>query len=354
LLALLMAVVAATAAFLWYRTARGGAGQWSGAPLDSLREDPAGTPRAAPHVAFSPLASDHPVRPAAAPVAAPQGRGGEVAEPAVPVQRQTQQVRSPSATMMRVETLSATFEEVDFLASLGLWNDATDILKTYLEDSAAPAPLAYYELMRLCVNTDDAASLVQVRKRYAQVFGVDSPKFEQINTPLGLESYPDLVNRICGAWGTPEALDFIELSLFTVAPAGKAFSLQAGRDLLFLHDLAMVQGRESGSGAGADDDLHALAPWARSDDPEQARLAAQEAGEDAGGHRFGLDLDLTVEAAPEPETSELAPLELTLEPPGPQAPAPADPFSTGSAALALDDDFDPFSAAVASERIRRL
>jgi hypothetical protein len=271
-----------------------------------------------------------------------------------------QQVRAPSATMMRVETLSATFEEVDFLASLGLWTDAMDILKTYLEDSAAPAPLAYYELMRLCVNTDDAASLVQVKKRYAQVFGVEAPKFEQINTPLGLESYPDLVKRICGAWGTAEALDFIELSLFTVAPAGKTFSLQAGRDLLFLHDLAMAQGRESGAGAGAEDDVHAIAPWAVSDDPEQARLAAQEAGEAAGGHRFGLDLDLSAEAAPEPEPKpeprpvpgELAPLELDPEPPRGAPTTTVDPFNTGASALATDD-FDPFSAAVASERIRR-
>ena len=270
-----------------------------------------------------------------------------------PTPRPPMQVRAPSATMMRVETLSATFEEVDFLASLGLWNDAMDILKNYLEDSAAPAPLAYYELMRLCVHTDDGASLVQVRKRYAQVFGVESPKFEAINAPLGLETYPDLSSRICDAWGTPEAIDFIELSLFTVAPAGKAFSLEAGRDLLFLHDLAMVLGRESGVTGDDDDGLHSLAPWARSDDPEQARLAAQASAETTGGHRFGLDLDLTVAALPEPVPDSLhAPLELVL-PDAPDRPnEPADPFATGMSPL--NDDFDPFSAATASERMRRL
>ena len=352
MLALLLALVAATAAYLWYRAAHGSAGEWSGAPIDSVLERLAAAPQPANETAFAPPAAEQPAMPQ--PVAAPVQRTTVSPSPPMAPMRPPMLVRSPSATMMRVETLSATFEEVDFLASLGLWNDAMDILKTYLEDSAAPAPLAYYELMRLCVHTDDAASLVQVRKRYAQVFGVESPKFEQINTPLGLESYPDLANRITGAWGTPEAQDFIELSLFTVAPPGKAFSLQAGRDLLFLHDLSMTLGRESGRGAGEEEDIHALAPWARSDDPEEARLAAQESGEATGGHRFGLDLDLSADTGMH-APSELAPLELGLEPPEAALPAPAeaDPFQTGAAPLA-DEEFDPFSAAVASERIRRL
>jgi hypothetical protein len=348
-LALLLALVAATAAWLWYRTARGAGGNWSGAQLDAVLEGLGTAPAPLGQAAFVPT----PAQPVVTePAAAPMQRSAQPVRPAAEPARPVMQVRAPSATMMRVETLSATFEEVDFLASLGLWNDAMDILKTYLEDSAAPAPLAYYELMRLCVHTDDAASLVHVRKRYAQVFGVESPKFEQINTPLGLESYPDLANRISGAWGTPEAQDFIELSLFTVAPAGKAFSLQAGRDLLFLHDLAMALGRESGLGAGSEEDDQALAPWARSDDPEEARQAAQEAADVTGGHLFGLDLDLTVEAPPAPEVVDSAPalLEFTLEDvPMPQE--PADPFLTGAAPL--PDDFDPFSEAVASERIRR-
>jgi hypothetical protein len=358
-LALLLALAAGTAAFLWYRAARGAAGEWSGAPIDSVLDGLAAAPQPAANDASLAKVPVLPAMPQ--PVAAPVQRSPLVAGVAPAVARPAMQVRAPSATMMRVETLSATFEEVDFLASLGLWNDAMDILKTYLEDSAAPAPLAYYELMRLCMNTDDAASLVQVRKRYAQVFGVESPKFEQINAPLGLESYPELANRISGAWGSAEALDFIELSLFTVAPAGKACSLQAGRDLLFLHDLAMTLGRDSGLGSGDEDEGHALAPWARSEDPEQARLAAQAAGDAAGGHRFGLDLDLSVAPEQLPEARP-APLEAARRvaprgpsapraPVAPVAPAPADPFNTGQSPLAEDND--PFSAAVASERIRR-
>ena len=284
LLALLLALVAATAAFLWYRTARGGAGGWSGAPIDAVLDGLAASPQPVPAAPHGPAPA---LRTMQEPAADTLQRSPVVARPAPAVPRPPLQVRSPSATMMRVETLSATFEEVDFLASLGLWTDAMDILKAYLEDSAAPAPLAYYELMRLCVHTDDGASLVQVRKRYAQVFGVESPKFEQINAPLGLESYPELSNRISGAWGTAEALDFIELSLFTVAPAGKAFSLQAGRDLLFLHDLAMTLGRASGAGSGDEDDVNALAPWANLDDPEHARLAAQATGDATGGRVRG-------------------------------------------------------------------
>ncbi|MDB5860555.1 MAG: hypothetical protein JWQ76_4244 [Ramlibacter sp.] len=352
LLALVLALAAATAAFLWYRAARGGPGQWSGAPLDSVLDGLAAAPQPAGDGRMAPQAPARRLMPE--PAADTMQRSPVAAAPAARP-RPAMQVRAPSATMMRVETLSATFEEVDFLASLGLWNDAMDILKTYLEDSAAPAPLAYYELMRLCVNTDDAASLVQVRKRYAQVFGVESPKFEQINAPIGVEGYPELSNRISGAWGTAEAQDFIELSLFTVAPAGKACSLQAGRDLLFLHDLAMALGRESGLGIDAEGDLHALAPWARSDDPEQVRLAAQASGDATGGHRFGLDLDLSVTSEPVadsmPAPLELVPPKPPRAPIAPVAPVAADPFATG--ASPLNEDHDPFSAAVASERIRR-
>lgn len=328
LLALLLALGAGTLAILWWRARQGAAGEWSGASLGPVFAglEPAPVQRAAQAAAVQPVP---PVK--AAPAMQPQP------VPAAPL------LHRPMATLLRVETLAATFDEVDFLSSLGLWNDAMDVLKGYLEDSAAPAPLAYYELMRLCVHLDDAGSLQAVRKRYAQVFGVDAPKFEQVSAPLGIESYPELAGRLTAGWGRHDALDFIELTLFTVAPPGKAFSLQAGRDLLFLHDLAMAELREGESGDG-----HAIAPWANADDPRHALDAMPDV---ASHHRFALDLDLDQGTDDdELRDSEPAPVELAPRRPAVRRPEP-EPEATDSMPLAFD--IEAFDAAVATERLRR-
>jgi hypothetical protein len=213
-----------------------------------------------------------------------------------------------------------------------------DILKTYLEDAGAPAPVAFFELMRLYVHTDDAASLVSVRKRYQQVFGVEAPKFDQITAPLGIEAFPDLAMRVTRAWRTPQVLDQIEQYLFAVPQPGRAFSLQAGRELLFLHDLAMALLTDA---TPADDaEAHALAPWASAENPAQARMAAERAAEVSGGHNFALDFDLS--AQPE----ELPPSQQHTRNPNPLPARKPEPEA------GLDTGEDAFSAAVSRENRR--
>lgn len=366
-LALLLLLAGGTAGYLWWRNQRAGAvpTSWSGAPLDSSLDSvlppqaiaPQPLEQPAPQ-AFAPVAEKSAAQPLAGagaagalPAAAPQEpAAARPTRPAGPAPVRPN--RAEAATMLRVETLAATFEEVEFLCSLGLWNDAMDVLKTYLEDSNAPAPLAFFELMRLSVNTDDAAMLVAVRKRYAQVYGKDAPKFEQINSPLGLESFPELASRVTRAWGTPEALDLIELSLFTVPPAGKAISLQAGRDLLCLHDLAMALVRDSGGDQASEADGHALAPWANLEDPQQAAAAVQGAAESVGGYRFALDLDLgaAAEELPDSQPAELDSGLMREFESLRNAQAAQAARVTGPAPLAEDED--AFSAVMASEKRR--
>jgi hypothetical protein len=380
LLALLVLLAGGTAAYFWFRNRSAAQAGWTGAPLEAgdsmLREAP--PPQQPAPQAGQPVQPVQPVQPpsparfvaaagtsgAGAPGAGapsqpmplvpdlslddlPAGysvtpsrpeRVAEVAplefefpdDPQVPA-------RVPSPTMLRVETLAATFEEVEFLASLGLWNDAMDILKTYLEDAEAPAPIAFFELMRLYVHTDDAASLVSVRKRYQQVFGVEAPRFEQITAPVGIEAFPDLAMRVTRAWGTPQVLDHIEQYLFAVPQPGRAFSLAAGRELLYLHDLAMALLTDAGPGEDAEG--HALAPWASADSPAQARMAAERAAEVSGGHNFALDVDLTAQAEALPEPQQVK----RPAPPAPRKPEPE---------LRLDDGEDAFSAAVSRENRR--
>jgi hypothetical protein len=254
--------------------------------------------------------------------------------------------RHSASGALRVETLAATLEEVEFLSSLGLTSDAMDVLKTYLQDSASPAPLAFFELMRLCDQAEDAAAVATVRRRYTQAFGVEAPRLEQVNAGIGLDSLKDLSARVTAAWGKPAALDLIEEALFTVPRPGAALTLQAGRDLVCLYDLALALGAEGAAAVSAEDDAHPLAPWANAADAQAAHALAQDFAE-AGGDHFALDVDLTAapDALPEPQDAAFPDLELA-----PLVKEMQEQARREAALRAAAEEEDAFSAAVASER----
>jgi hypothetical protein len=369
-LALLVLAAGAAAGVLWYRTRHPGTapGRWY-LPQEAEAGDTAAEPVAhdAPAVPQAVPTEQRPTAPVVAQPAVPAAPAMPAVTTRVPqtaaiAPRTTATMdfqvaaaaraapRRAADSVLRVETLAATFEEVEFLSSLGLTSDAMDVLKGYLQDSAGPAPVAFFDLMRLCDQAEDPAALSMVRRRYAQAFGVEAPKLERVTAPIGLESMPDLSARITLSWATPGALDIIEQVLFSVPAPAAPLTLQAGRDLLCLHDLARALITETAAPPGAGDAGHPLAPWAHAEDPLSASAAAQSAAEAHGGHLFALDVDLTAAAAApvqEPPAREAAPdLEL----------APA--LAEISAAAAREElarraaqDEDAFSAAMASERI---
>lgn len=337
LLAILVLAAATAAGVLWYRTRRLDART----PAWFVPEAGEAQPAQADPVAMrpEPVAPAVPIAVAVPPILEPidfEVPAGAAQAPVVD-------------GALRVETLAATFEEVEFLSSLGLASDAMDVLRTYLQDSSAPAPLAFFELMRLCDQDDDAVALASVRRRYVHAFGTEPPRLQDLSASLGLESLPQLSARITRAWGTPEAPRLIEDSLFKAPAPGMPLTLQAGRDLICLHGLAMALVTEAAAPvAGNDADAHPLAPWAaHADDPAAAHAAAQAVAEAQGGHRFALDIDVTVAPGPLPEPQdrreelELAPLLAELK----AAAARED------ALRAQAEAEDAFSAAVASERV---
>jgi pilus assembly protein FimV len=361
---LVLAAAAATALFAWRSRSRSEPVWFEQAPapgVDTAVWDPAfgaaqGEELPSPVPAQKQAVQPQVVRPATR---------SPLAEPAVaarteapqPVARETPREHAPLAFdlaagapvqprraptgVLRVETLAATFEEVEFLASLGLDHDAMDVLKAYVEDSAGPAPLAYFELMRLCAR-DDAATAEAVRRRYAQVFRVDAPRVDQVTAPLGLEANKALSERITRSWGTDEALQVIEDALFDVRPPAAPLTLQAGRDLLSLHDLAMGLAGE----ALPERDSHALAPWALAEDSAEAAVAAKAVAEAVGGRHFALDVDLGAAPEPLPET--------VLQPDTEEIAARlrAEKEAARQAfARKLAEEEDAFSAAMASERV---
>jgi pilus assembly protein FimV len=242
---------------------------------------------------------------------------------------------------LRVETLASTFEEVDFLSSMGLPSDAMEILKAYLQDSAKPSPLAYLALMHLCERAEDPAAVAAVRRRYAQTYGVEAPRLAQIAAERGLETLPDLAARVTRAWDGPDRLATLEAALFSVPTPAAPMTLQAIRELLSLHELARAEAGEATGGQGA----HPLAPWARAEGAHDAQPAAHQLAEADGGTDFALDLDLGA-APPEPLPEPQAP-EVQLGPMLEKLQAE----SARDLARWQQEQEDAFSAAVASERI---
>jgi hypothetical protein len=257
--------------------------------------------------------------------------------------------RAPApAQALRVETLAATFEEVEFLTSLGLTADAAGVLRSYLQDSASPAPIAFHEWMRLCEQEQDASAAAAARRRYAKAFGVEAPPLEQVIAPVGLDGLPALSARITASWNTPGVLQVIEQALFGAPAEAAPLTLQAGRDLLCLHEIATSLAAEASARDEAGEG-HALAPWAHAENLAGAHEAVQAATEVDDPGALGVDIDVGM-AVPDPLPTfvppDLAPLIAQMQA------AAREAQDRAGTSRRLADHEDAFNAATASERMR--
>jgi hypothetical protein len=267
------------AGVLWMRTRRSESERWyAQAPVlpvePSAHDD-------TPSVPTPPAAGSSP-----APAPAAESQPSQVAVPVA----ESPVTASADTPALRVETLAAVFEQVEFLSSLGLSADAADLLQRYVQDSASPAPLAFFELMRLCEQAQDAVADAAVRRRYAQLFGVEAPRPDEVTASVPLESLGVLSKRIVAAWNTPGVAQEIEHALFSM-PAAGSLTLQAGRDLLCLHGLALELAGAQAS-APVDGEGHAIAPWARGGDAAGAPFGMAPAADVDEGSLPGVDIDL--------------------------------------------------------------
>jgi hypothetical protein len=292
----------------------------------------------APARLAAPASADAPDRPAFRRSAELAGSRAEPARPPTAV--------GPTSGLLRVETLAATLEEVDFLTSLGLYPESMDVVKAYLQDSASPAPVAFFELMRVCGLADDPQAVEAVRRRYAKVFGQPAPRLEQVTDPAGLEAQPAVSAKVIARWAAGDVLPVIEQALFDKPAAGSPLTPQSARDLISLYDMAMLLAAEDQAAVGPRAPQEpALAPWAHAEHAHEAHALARAVVEDFGSHRFAVDIDLTVvpralpEKPPQPDAQEVA-ARLMAEKEARQA----------AAARAAAEAEEAFNAAVAFER----
>lgn len=386
----LLLLAAAAAGLFWYRTRHSAVEHWhahapdlsvepavvddsAAAPLTPVETAPATAQPSQPMSlteAAIPAVPDLPAAYAAAAGRDRQSSASPVPHPAprgpvhfdVPVLRAAAPAQRRSTDgVLRVETLAATFEEMEFLSSLGLTVDAAGVLKSYLQDSGSPAPIAFFELIRLCEHEEDSAAAGLVRRRYAQVFGVEAPSLQEVTAPVGLESLAGLSGSITSLWNTPRVLRVIEDALFAVPTAGRPLTLQAGRDLLCLHDVAMNLIAEASSAPDAGDG-HALAPWAHADNAAGAQAAMQAATDTGDGSVLGVDIDLGATHVAGARRSVVS--VPGLDPALAQAGSDVAPLVAEMRAAAREaeeraaivrrqaEEEDAFSAVMASERIR--
>jgi hypothetical protein len=311
-LALLIALGLGGAAVLWRRGALRGApvGHWSSVP----------TPPQEPAPALELTGPDDPP-----PEAAARHQAGPAGEGAAPLSayasvaaakaRLAAKVASARARadanlhIFRVDALASALQEAQFLRSLDFQSEAKAVLRAHLADARAPAPMAYYELMQLCGEGENAREIPLLRRRFHEQFKIVAPSKDELNAPGGLEDHPRLLERIASAWPTSRALDIIEQRLFAdPESADYRITLEAWRDLIWLYDFA--QHMQLSPAAGGEDgfiESAVVAPWAEAEpgvDSDPLNADVGRADNDA------VDLDLNAAGLPD-EWSEGA---LALEP----------------------------------------
>ncbi len=238
-------------------------------------------------------------------------------QPVVPAPRSA--VTAMPARSIYPEDFLDVQQHADFFVSLGQYDQAIDVLKKSIHDTAESSPLAHLDLLKIYHTLGRQAEYQQQRDAFNRIFNSQIPAFGAF-TQEGqtLEGYPAVLRTIESQWGTPKVLDAIEACLFRDTAEGKPFDLAAYRELLLLYAMAQGTVRQAdGSMQGA----MSRARTARASRPQELEL--------------DISQPVPLEASAPRETSftqpmllmsEMAPLEAQDTHPEPLAPAHRPPL----------------------------
>ncbi len=144
-------------------------------------------------------------------------------------------------------------QHADFFVSLGQYDQAIDVLKKSIRDTAESSPLAYLELLKIYHTLGRQAEYNQQRDAFNRIFNCQLPVFAAFtNEGQALENYPSVLRNIESQWDTPQVLDLIEGYLFRDPGAApiQPFDLAAYRELLLLYAMAKTAVRSMVGGRG--------------------------------------------------------------------------------------------------------
>lgn len=209
-----------------------------------------------------------------------------------------------------VEELIDLEQQVDFFLVLGQDDAAIELLSDRLGQRAAASGLPFLKLMELYQRRGDREAFDRVAQRFAQQFNARAPAWsDDISHGAGLESHPELLQRLEKAW--PEAAGSMSLLQDLLARRQEysgELGLPAYRDLLMLYAVARDRSEHEVRGGDIDvflpldataagQDMMATMVWqapAQSGGPNSVRGALQQSVD------LDLDLDLSL-VEPEPD-----------------------------------------------------
>ena len=163
-------------------------------------------------------------------------------------------------------------QHADFFVSLGQYDQAIDVLKKSIKESADVSPLAYLELLKIYHTLGRQSEYQQQREVFNRIFNSHIPDFPAFTQEgQSLEGYPAVLRSIESQWGTPKVLDLIEVSLFRddAINGGEPFDLAAYRELLLLYAMAQSTVRQAG---GSLQDAMSKARVGRTSRPQDLEL----------------------------------------------------------------------------------
>ncbi|SEL10528.1 hypothetical protein SAMN05216359_105198 [Roseateles sp. YR242] len=139
-----------------------------------------------------------------------------------------------------VEELIDLEQQVDFFLVLGQDDAAIELLSSRLGERDAASGLPYLKLMELYQRRGDKTSFERVAQRFGQQFRARPPTWsDDLNEGEGLESHPELVQRLEGAWADPSGSMSMLQDLFSHHQEYSGdLGLPAYRDLLLLYAVA--------------------------------------------------------------------------------------------------------------------
>lgn len=215
-------------------------------------------------------------------------------------------------------------QQADFFVSLGEDEQAIQVLRNHLSESAEPSALAYLDLLKLYHRLGRRDDYERARQEFNQVFNAGAPLFEQYtDESQGLEAYETAFGRIQALWPEPRVLDVIEKSIFRDPGdiEAEVFDLEAYRELLLLHAMAkdMIKRDVAASGQVNDFQHTSVQPL---------KAAAKTGAQTAAGVVLGA-------GATSPGSRDTVPVDLGLD--------LQDTVPPASPRLALDVDLDEIS-----------
>ncbi len=141
---------------------------------------------------------------------------------------------------VKAEELFDVQQQAEFFVILGQHEQAIEVLRTHIDESAETSALVYLDLFNLYHQLKREADYEALREDFNRRFNGKIPAFEFYDeSSPGLEAYQVALTRIEALWPSPKVLEIIEESIFRRPDEGaEAFDLEAYRELLMLYSVA--------------------------------------------------------------------------------------------------------------------